>query len=39
MEEIGLIFEFVEQNYRGSNEKKCILKVMEEGNGVDVRDE
>lgn len=39
MEEIGLIFEFVEQNYRGSNEKKCILKVMEEGNGVDVRNE
>lgn len=23
MEEIGLIFEFVEQNYRGSNEKQC----------------
>lgn len=39
MEEIGLIVEFVEQRYRGSNDMVCIVKVTEEGNGVEVKDE
>jgi hypothetical protein len=39
MEEVGLIIEFVEQKYRGSDDITCIVKVTEEGNGIDVKDE
>lgn len=38
MEEVGLIFEFVEQNIRGSKDKLCIVKVTEPS-VVEVMDE
>lgn len=39
MEEVGLFIEFVEQKTRGSSDITCFVKVKEEGNGADVRDE